>query len=121
MLNVRKDGKECWQELRIYPLCGGNGEVKFFVGIEPSIMKRRGQEDMKKEAFMRVHDRLENSLSALRQALDWLYLQGKFNRKEREKLDMLYMHHQSMAMTIAEMPDVAKSVDAGRVEIPETR
>ena len=104
VLNIRRDGEERWQELHIFPLCGANGEVKFFVGIEPAITERKTQEHAREEAFVVLHDRLHHSLAALRQALDWLYLQGKFNRKEREKLDAVYMHQQAMAITLAQMP-----------------
>lgn len=37
VLNVRKNGQEYWQELRVSPIFDKKGNVKFFIGIEPEI------------------------------------------------------------------------------------
>ncbi len=39
--NKRKDGTEYWQELHISPVLWENGEVKFYIGIEPNITERK--------------------------------------------------------------------------------
>lgn len=39
--NRRKDGVTYWQELRIFPVLGDNGEIKFFIGMEPDITVRK--------------------------------------------------------------------------------
>ncbi|MBI2450804.1 MAG: PAS domain S-box protein [Parcubacteria group bacterium] len=37
VLNIRKNGQEYWQELRISPILNKKGEAEFFIGIEPEI------------------------------------------------------------------------------------
>ncbi len=39
--NHQKDGTTYWQELRIFPVLDGGGEVKFFIGMEPDITIRK--------------------------------------------------------------------------------
>lgn len=45
--NKRKDGTEYWAELRISPVLDENGNLKFFIAIEPNItaMKERELKD----------------------------------------------------------------------------
>lgn len=49
--NVRKDGTEYWQELRISPVLADDGEVRFFIGIEPVITDKKRLEDENRDMY----------------------------------------------------------------------
>lgn len=49
--NVRKDGTEYWQELRVYPIFDKYGDIKIFIGIEPNITARKIAEGLQKKKF----------------------------------------------------------------------
>ena len=49
--NKGKDGEEYWQELRIFPVLDGDGEILIFIGIEPNITARKNAEAKLKSKF----------------------------------------------------------------------
>lgn len=55
--NKNKDGYKYWQELRICPIVDDNGEVKFFIGMEPDITVRKAFE-MNQEQYVGELERL---------------------------------------------------------------
>ena len=52
--NIKKDGTEYWQELKIYPILGDNNEVRFFIGIEPDITLRKSTEEQQKDYLAEI-------------------------------------------------------------------
>lgn len=52
--NIKKDGTEYWQELKIYPILGSYGEVKFFIGIEPDITIRKSAEEHQRDYLAEI-------------------------------------------------------------------
>lgn len=59
--NTKKDGTVYWQELRIFPVLGDDGEARFFIGIEPDITGRKIAEGAFKERYEEV-DRLNKHM-----------------------------------------------------------
>lgn len=59
--NRTKDGMLYWQQLRIFPIFGDNGEVRFFIGIEPDMTIRKVLEGHQ-EQYIEEMDRLNNYL-----------------------------------------------------------
>lgn len=60
--NRTKDGMLYWQQLRIFPIFGDNGEVRFFIGIEPDVTIRKVLDEHQKqyiEEMERLNDYLE--------------------------------------------------------------
>ncbi len=55
--NKNKDGYTYWQELRIYPVIGNTGEVRFFIGMEPDITLRKAFE-INQEQYVEELERL---------------------------------------------------------------
>ncbi|MDE2001112.1 MAG: PAS domain S-box protein [Patescibacteria group bacterium] len=56
--NIKKDGTEYWQELRIYPVLDAQRNVVFYIGLEPDITARKQEELRLKErcaAFERLN------------------------------------------------------------------
>ena len=60
--NRRKDGMIYWQQLRIFPIFGDIGDVRFLIGIEPDVALRRAFED-----------HLRQYISGYVKETDWLY------------------------------------------------
>ena len=59
--NHNKDGDSYWQELRIFPILDHEGEVKFFIAIEPDITVRKVVEGHKQQ-YMEEMQRLNTYL-----------------------------------------------------------
>lgn len=60
--NRTKDGMLYWQQLRIFPIFGDDGEVRFFIGIEPDVTIRKvleGHQEQYIEEMERLNDYLE--------------------------------------------------------------
>ncbi|MEK7082793.1 MAG: PAS domain S-box protein [Patescibacteria group bacterium] len=60
--NRTKDGMLYWQQLRIFPIFGDDGEVRFFIGIEPDVSIRKaleGHQEQYIEEMERLNDYLE--------------------------------------------------------------
>ena len=102
VLNTRKDGSEYWQELRISPILNKNGDVQFFIGIEPNITKLKDKEEERQKFIFAFEKRTQNSLSAMRQTLDWLNLNGKLTQKQQEHLKAVYKNQQNLAQLISD-------------------
>ncbi len=75
--NIRKDGQEYWQELRVTPVLGEDGEVAYYIGIEPDITARKSKEaqlrdilkkvdELTTRSRLRIHE-LEERIEKLRQ------------------------------------------------------
>lgn len=59
--NRTKDGMLYWQQLRIFPIFGDDGEVRFFIGIEPDVTIRKVLEGHQ-EQYIEEMERLNNYL-----------------------------------------------------------
>lgn len=91
--NVKKDGKEYWQELHISPILDERGEVKFFIAIEPDITERKKKEQFRDEFIAMIGHQLKDPVAALRWTLDLLSREGGMNATQRKEIETLY--HQS--------------------------
>lgn len=88
--NVRKEGREYWQELHITPILDASGEIKFFIAIEPNITERKRREQFRDEFISMIGHQLKNPVTALRWTLDMLSRTGGLNEKQRSVLETLY-------------------------------
>jgi PAS domain S-box-containing protein len=68
--NIRKDGEEIWQELRISPVLDSSGKVEFFIAVE-SVMTERKNKELAHEDIISVisHEAL-SPLTAIRWTLE---------------------------------------------------
>lgn len=64
--NVRKNGREYYQELRVFPVLDERGEVRVFIGIEPNITLRK-QFEAEQAAKYRVTEQLNHFLTVGRE------------------------------------------------------
>lgn len=88
--NVRKDGKEYWQELHISPILNTHSEVKFFIGIEPNITDRKKKEQFRDEFISIISHQLKNPLAAIRWILDLLQKDKGLTIKQRQSIEDIY-------------------------------
>jgi hypothetical protein len=109
VVNVRKDGLEYWQELRITPILDERGDIKFFIGIEPNINTRKIA-DESREMFISVFERrTQNSLVAMRKTLDWLSSNGNLNQKEKERLETIYKEQHNLSTLMDDLASLLSS------------
>lgn len=109
VVNIKKDGSEYWQELRITPILDEQGEIKFFIGIEPNIDARKIAGESR-EMFISVFERrTQNSFAAMRKTLDWLLTNSNLNHKEKERLETVYKEQHNLSIL---MDDLAKLVSS---------
>lgn len=113
--NKRKDGVECWQELHISPILDENGEVKFFIGIEPDITDRKTRERFREEFLSIIGHQLRNPVTAIRWALDWLLKRDGLTQEQRKTLEDVYRHSQNLTTLIDDL------LTLSRVEKDDTK
>ncbi|RJQ36326.1 PAS domain S-box protein [Candidatus Parcubacteria bacterium] len=101
--NTRKDGTHYWQELHIAPILDQEGNVRFFIGVEPDITDRKEQEAFRAEFISIVGHQLKNPLTATKWLLDWLRLRGKLDPKDREILDEVYRKNQDLIYFVTDL------------------
>jgi PAS domain S-box-containing protein len=88
--NVKKDGDEYWQDLLISPILDDNGNVRFFVGVEPDITDRKTREQFREEFVAMAGHQLKNPLSSIQWTIELLLKQGSFTAEQRALLRSIY-------------------------------
>src|SRR3990167_8617755 len=112
--NVRKDGTEYWQELHISPILGVNGEVKFFIGIEPRITDRKKKEEFRREFLSAIGHQLEDPLAAIMWTLEWLSQNGEITKEQRDVLIRLYKDNPDLTRLVADLLFLASTEQEGK-------
>lgn len=87
--NVRKDGTEYWQELHITPIVNMEGNVQYFIGIEPDITERKKREEFREEFFSIAKHQITSPLTKNNIILD-LLLSQEGMEKHKEYIQQLY-------------------------------
>lgn len=90
--NRTKDGMLYWQQLRIFPVFGDTGEVRFFIGIEPDVTIRKTLEEHQKqyiEEMERLNEYLEkNQASVAELRKEVKKLRGRVERNQLSSYDV---------------------------------
>lgn len=94
--NKRKDGIRYWQEFHISPVLEKDGGVQFFIGIEPTITERKEQEKFREEFVSILAHQLKNPLASFKWTLNWLSARGNLGEEQRQMIDTLYQHNESL-------------------------
>lgn len=103
VLNFRKDDSEYWQELRVTPVLDQNNEVKFFVGIEPDVDKRKNMEELREKLISVFERKTQNLFASMRASLDWLNINSSLNHKEKEKLETIYKEQHNLSIIMDDL------------------
>ena len=101
--NIRKDGTSYWQELLITPILDENGNVKFFVAIEPDITDKKKREQFKEQFISAIGHQVRNPLNAIRWILNNLLASSKFGESERRELEKIYQENLNLTNLISDL------------------
>jgi len=101
--NVRKDGQEYWQELHISPIVDAEGNVKFFIGIEPNITERKLRDQFREQFVSILSHQALTPLSGMRWALQWLFESGGLNKEQHDTLEAVYKHSEGLVDLINDL------------------
>lgn len=118
VLNKRKDGVETWQEIRISPVLDEQGDVKFFIGIEPNITARKKQEQEQQEKFREelisiLGHQLRNPLTSILWSLELLIKEGG---KQNEVLEEIRKRGKDMSALINDLLILSRVETTARLE-----
>ena len=109
--NKRKDGTEYWQEIHISPILWENGDVKFFIGIEPNITDRKEKEKFREEFVSILAHQLKTPLAATRWMLDWLLQKGELTQKQKANIEIMYKENQGIINLIGDLLVISRITD----------
>ena len=103
MKNKRKDGTLVWQEVRISPVLGPDGEAAYFIGIEPAISDRKQSEEFREQLLSVIgHDSLSPA-TAISWILEGLLERGKFSKQDRKELHEVYSQNKRVISMIDQL------------------
>ncbi len=106
--NKRKDGTEYWQEIHISPVLWENGDIKFFIGIEPDITEKKEKEVFRNEFISIFAHQLRNPLTSVKWMLGWITNHGGLDREQQAIISKMYQSNQSLIDLVADLMAVAK-------------
>src|SRR3989344_1570990 len=101
--NVRKDGTSYWQELHISPILDPNGNVQFFIAVEPNITDRKQKEKTRDEFISITGHQLRNPLITIKWLLEWLSQSSHITGEDRKKLEEAYQHNQDLSAFVNDL------------------
>lgn len=107
--NRRKDGTERWQNFHIASVLDENGEIKFFIGIEPDIGDRKAREQFREEFISVLGHQLKNPLTAIRWALDLLLQNSLMSKNQRKELEGVYRHSKNLNDLIDDLLTISRT------------
>jgi PAS domain S-box-containing protein len=94
--NVRKDGKEYWQELHISPILDKNQGIKFFIAVEPSIDDQKKKEVFRKNFVSTIGKQVQEPLNATNWILQWFLANSELTEEQRKNLHKIYEHNETL-------------------------
>ena len=65
LLNYRRDGSEFWNSLSVSPVNDENGELRFFIGVQTDITRRRQLEERQRQFIGDMAHELKTPLAAI--------------------------------------------------------
>ncbi len=113
--NVRKNGKEYWQELHISPVLNEKEEVQFFIGIEPNITDRKEKERFREEFTSILAHQLRNPLSTTKWTLELLFTKGGLTEDQHQVLYDIYKNNQLLMDLVGDLLIISR---AGEMKAP---
>ena len=109
--NKRKDGTEYWQEIHISPILWENGDVKFFIGIEPNITDKKEKEKFREEFMSILAHQLKTPLVAIRWMLDWLLEKGELTREQKANIETIYEENKGVIDLVGDLLIISRMKD----------
>lgn len=106
--NKRKDGSLYWQELHISPILNNEGDVIFFIGIEPNISERKEREKFREEFISIIGHQLRNPLTSIKWTIELLSKSAKLSKKDKERLENIYNENQNLSDFVGDLLILSK-------------
>ena len=113
--NQKKDGTMYWQELHVYPILGQDGNIKFFVGIEPNITEKKKQDKFREEFISVIGHQLRNPLAAINALMQSFLGSKKLSKKEKVILETAYKENKDLSNFVADLL-VLSRVGSGKLK-----
>lgn len=101
--NKKRDGTLYWQELHISPILNDEGQVQFFIGIEPNITDRKEKEKFREEFISIVGHQLGNPLTTISWLIETLFKSEKIFKKDRKILEMVYKKNKNLLNFVGDL------------------
>jgi len=117
--NKRKEGTQYWQEVHISPVLWENGDVKFFIGIEPNITEKKEKEVFRDEFMSILAHQLKNPLTSVKWTLDWITKRGGLTQEQQAMILTIHQSNQSLIDLVVDLMTMTRigNVEAKREEI----
>lgn len=116
--NRRKDGAQYWQELHVTPVLGKEGDIRFFIAIEPDITDRKKKEQFRDEFLALVGHQLNRPIAAINWTLALLAERGGLSEQERKMIEEAYQKGKGMGELVADLLALAH---VGREQLKSER
>lgn len=101
--NIKKDGREYWQEIFITPILDEKQEVKFFIAIEPDITEKKKAEEFRTEFVSMVGHQLRNPLALILWTMQSFMRSGKFSEGDKSELDRIYQQNRQLYFLVRDL------------------
>ena len=101
--NIGKDGKVYWQSLHISPVLDEQGEIKFFIGIEPTISDPKEKERFQGEFLSTLNRQYQDPFVVVQWTLKWLAERGKITMEQKAILEDLYKDEPGLSHLVKDL------------------
>lgn len=101
--NTKKDGASYWQELLITPVLDKNGNIRFFIGIEPEIGDKKKQEQFRNQFISALGHQTRNPLITIKWILENLLANSGLGEAERQELEKIYQENQTLINLVSDL------------------
>jgi len=101
--NKKKDGTLYWQELLITPILDEQGEIRFFIGIEPMISEKKKQDQFRDQFISTLGHQTRNPLITIKWILENLLANSELGETERQKLEKIYQENQTLTALVSDL------------------
>ena len=101
--NKRKDDVLFWQELHISPILNQNGEVQFFIAIEPNITKKKEKEKLREEFTAIVSHQLRNPIQTIALLTEILMESETMTGEEKEEVQLISEENKGLSDFVGDL------------------
>ncbi|WKZ29651.1 MAG: PAS domain-containing sensor histidine kinase [Patescibacteria group bacterium] len=108
MHNRRKDGVMHWQEMFVTPIMAENGDVEFFIAVEPDITERKEREKFREEFTSILSHQLKNPLTAVNWTIELLLERNGLRPDQKAALHDAYEGSKSMVGLIEDLVTISR-------------
>jgi PAS domain S-box-containing protein len=103
MHNRRRDGTMYWQDIYVSPILEEDGEVRFFIAIEPDVTARKEREKFKEEFMGILSHQLKNPLTAVKWTIELLLERNGLRPEQKTALLDAYAGSKGMIDLIEDL------------------